>query len=87
MLENYFSVSNSKNTSCVSNSNELNILRLLFGYIFPIMFFGRSQWPHGQDMNCLRSLGRWDRGLESYAKHYVWCVYAFVGCLCYPVFR
>jgi hypothetical protein len=36
---------------------------------------------------CLRSLGCWDRGFESHSRHGYLCVYAFILCLCCPVFR
>jgi hypothetical protein len=34
-------------------------------------------------MNCLRSLGRWDRGFESHSRHGCMCV--FILCLCCSV--
>jgi hypothetical protein len=46
---------------------------------------GRSQWSRGLNMNCLRSLQRWDRGFESHSRH--GCLSAFILCLCCPVCR
>jgi hypothetical protein len=50
----------------------------------PITEFGRSQWLHGQSMNCLRPLKRCDRGFESHLRH--GCLCAFILCLCCPVY-
>jgi hypothetical protein len=46
---------------------------------------GRSRWPRGLGMNCLRSLGGWDRDFESHSRHIRLC--AFILCLCCPVYR
>jgi hypothetical protein len=40
---------------------------------------------HSGHINCLRSLGRWDRGFGSHSRH--GCLSAFILCSCCPVCR
>jgi hypothetical protein len=51
-------------------------------YIMYAAYHGRSQQQRGIRHDCLRSLGRWDRGFQSHSRH------ECLVCVCvYSVFR